>query len=82
MCLDYHCTDFQLEKSAIILILNLDIPHGHVNGTRYIIEYFQPHCIKARKMNSKYALDVGILFIPKIPNTSRNCQFPALLKRI
>jgi ATP-dependent DNA helicase PIF1 len=60
----------------------LDIPHGHVNGTRYIIEDFQPHCIKARKMTSNNSLDDDILFIPKIPNTTSDCQFPALLKRI
>ena len=60
----------------------MDIPHGHVNGTRYIIEDFQPHCIKARKMASNHSLDDAILFILKIPNTTSDCQFPALLKRI
>ena len=70
------------KNAAIILIQILDITHGNVNGTRYIIEDFQPHCIKARKMTSKNSLDDDILFIPKIPNTTSDCQFPALLKRI
>ena len=70
------------KNSDIIFIRNLDIPHGHVNGTRYIIEDFQPHCIKARKMNSNNSLDDDILFIPKIPNTTSDSQFLALLKRI
>ena len=59
--------------AAIILILNLDIPHGHFNGTRYIIKDFQPHCIKARKMTSNNSLDYDILFISKIPNATSDC---------
>ena len=70
------------KNAAIILIRNLDIPHGHVNGTRYIIEDFQPNCIKARKITLNYSIDEYILFIPKIPNKSSDCQFPALSKRI
>ena len=66
--------------AAINLIRNLDIPHGHVNGTRYIIEDFHPHCIKARKMTSNNSLDDDILFIPKIPNKSSDCRFPSFLK--
>ena len=70
------------KNAAIILMWNLDIPHGHVNCTRYIIEDFQPHCIKAWKMTSNNSLDDDILLIPKIPNTSSDCQFPAFLKQI
>ena len=33
-------------------------------------------------MTSNNSLDDDILFIPKIPNTTSDCQFPALLKRI
>ena len=61
------------KNAAIILIRNLDMLHGHVNGTRYIIEDFQQHCIKARKMTSNNSLDDDILFIPKIPNTTSDC---------
>ena len=56
------------KNASIILIQNLDIPHGHVNGTRYIIEDFQTHCIKEKKMTSNNFLDDDILLIPKIPN--------------
>ena len=45
-----HC--LPLKKNAcIILIPNMNIKEGHVNGMQYIIEDFQPHCIKAWKLN-------------------------------
>ena len=53
------------KNTSIILIRNLDIPHGHFNGTRCIIEDFQPHCIKARKMTSNNSLDDDILLYQK-----------------
>ena len=50
---------------------------------RYKIEDFQPHCIKAQKLNkSRQHNETDILFIPKIPNTTNDCDFPALFKRI
>ena len=61
----------------------MNIKEGHVNGTRYIKEDFKPHCIKARKLNkSRQTNETDVLFIPKIPNTTNDCDFPALFKRI
>ena len=61
----------------------MNIKNGHVNDTGYIIEDFQPHCIKAWILNkSRRHNETDILFIPKIPNTTNDCDFPALFKRI
>ena len=59
------------------------IKEVHVNGTQYIIEDFQQHCIKPRKLNrSRRYNETDIIFIPKNPNTTSDCDFPALFKRI
>ena len=54
-----------LKKSAcIILIKNLDVKNGHVNGRRYIITEMTRRLIECRKLNGG---DNAELLIPRIP---------------
>ena len=72
-----------LKKHAcIILIRNMDVKGGHVNGTRYIVDDLRPHLIKARKLNSSPDDESAILLIPRIPNTHSTSSFPAPFKRV
>ena len=70
-------------NACIILIHNMNAKEWHVNGTWYIMEDFQPHCIKAWKLNkSRWHNETDIIFMPKIPNMTSDCDFSALFKRI
>ena len=81
MYLDYP---LPLKKNAcIILICNMNVKEVWVNGTQYIIEDFQPHFIKAHRLNkSRWYNEIDIIFIPKNPNAASDCDFPELFKRI
>ena len=69
-----------LKKDAcIILIKNLDIRHGHHNGTRYIIEDLTKSLIKAKKLSGGANSSI---FIPRIPNIANDSLFPVPFKRV
>ena len=69
-----------LKKNAcIILIKNLNVEYGHCNGTRYMIISVTKHLILARKLNGDSNSDI---MIPRIPNISKDSDFPIPFKRL
>lgn len=68
-------------NSVIVLIRNLDVKHGHCNGTRYIIQHLSNRLITARKLHVTDDSDDMVL-IPRIPNFTKENEFPFILKRL
>ena len=62
---------------CIILIKNLDVKNGHVNGQRYIVKDLTHHLIKARKLGGGTNSE---LLIPRIPMISKESKFPVPFK--
>ncbi|KAL7522332.1 hypothetical protein ACHAWX_007780 [Stephanocyclus meneghinianus] len=65
--------------ACIILIRNLNVKHGHCNGTRYIIIELTPRLIKARKLSGGRNSEI---LIPQIPMVSSDTDFPVPFKRL
>lgn len=65
--------------ACIILIKNLNISHGHCNGTRYIIKELTPRLIKAEKLCGGPHSEI---LIPRIPMISKDTDFPVPFKRL
>jgi hypothetical protein len=64
-------------RAFIILIKNLNIKHGHCNGTRYIIKEMTPRLIKAEKLSRGPHSEI---LIPRIPMISNDSDFPVPFK--
>ena len=65
--------------ACIILIKNLNISHGHCNGTRYIIKELTPRLIKAEKLCGGPHSEI---LIPRIPMISKDTDFPVPFERL
>jgi ATP-dependent DNA helicase PIF1 len=65
--------------ACIILIKNLNVKHGHCNGTRYIIKEMTSRLIKAEKLEGGPNTE---LLIPWIPMISKDTDFPVPFKRL
>jgi ATP-dependent DNA helicase PIF1 len=65
--------------ACIILIKNLNISHGHCNGTRYIIKELTPRLIKAEKLCGGPHSEI---LIPRIPMISKDTDFLVPFKRL
>jgi ATP-dependent DNA helicase PIF1 len=65
--------------ACIILIKNLNIKHGHCNGTRYIIKEMTPRLIKAEKLSGGLHSEI---LIPRIPMICQDSDFPVPFKRL
>ena len=65
--------------ACIILIKNLNVKHGHCNGTRYIIKEMTARLIKAEKLDGGPNSE---LLIPRIPMISKDTDFPVPFKRL
>ena len=61
------------------LIKNLDISHGHCNGTRYIMKELAPRLINTIK---HYGDPHSEILIPCIPIVSKDRDFPIPFKRL
>ena len=69
--------------ACIILIRNLSLKNGHCNGTRYIIISITRRCILARKLNNNGPDDpTADIFIPRIPMTSKDFDYPVPFVRM
>jgi len=69
--------------ACIILIRNLSLKDGHCNGTRYVILSITRRCILARKLNNNGADDpTADIFIPRIPMTSKDFDYPVPFVRV
>ena len=72
-----------LKKYAVIILMrNLNIRHGHCNGTRYIIEDIYNRYIKARKLSYIENDENAVLLIPRIPLSTTGSDFPFLMRRL
>ena len=70
-----------LKKGAIIILLrNLDTNKGHCNGTRYMIVNITRRLVTATRLNCSDGDE--IVLIPRIPNCSKENEFPFILKRL
>ncbi len=69
--------------ACIILIRNLSLKDGHCNGTRYVILSITRRCILARKLNNNGPDDpTADIFIPRIPMTSKDFDYPVPFVRM
>ena len=64
--------------AMIILIKNLDVRHGHCNGTRYMITNLTKNLIEAQKVSGG---EHSKILIPRIPMISESSSFPVPFKR-
>ena len=55
----------------------MDIPNGHCNGSRYIIENIHEQIIEATNLQTNEQI-----LIPKIPLFSKQSDFPFIMRRL